>query len=362
MSEMLKELRKNSFKSSVGKFIITVFIILLSGFVVIDSTAYLKGGTKDLNSLTEEDLGNYFVSGTIYGIIDKFAAKDTTYNYILTKRNGDYVIIPYGEESYIAMYLPQKYADKEEVLIKETSDYLTKASNSIEGDFSVKGSLDHMTNEELEYYKKYTDIYDNDTQKLFLPYILRVDMIGSISYSYLAAIVAILIASIIWLIAIITNLIMGNDYKKPIRKYSNSKPEPALAIKELEQAYAEGIKINKKINIRFNDQIILIFQKKLCIIPKEQFIWAYIINAKGKNGIVSKIIFKTKEGQSYKIITNDNIVTEFIINKLKNFYPEVIFGYTADLDKLYKTDRASFIELAQNQHKEKIEENEGASL
>lgn len=356
MKIILKALRKSSFISSYKKFVIALVIVVYFGSNVLNSMDYLKGGTKDFNSLTEEDLGKCYVSGTINEVIDKVVVKNTTSNNIFAKNDGDYFIIPYGEESYIAMYLPKKYSYQKETLIKESADFMAKKLTKVESGIAVDGSIGFLKYDERKYFENHISNYDYASQKLFYPLILRVGMIGSTSYLWFAAYSAATIAGIIWMIIIILNFISGSNYKKTLRKYCNSKPDSNLARKELEQIFVEGKITNNDINIRFNDKLIILYYIKLCFIQKEQLIWVYSTNSKLKYFPGINITFKTKEGKSYLLFTN-NLAAKLVIDKLKAFYPEVLFGYTEELNLLYKNDRQSFISLAKS-HDNKKEEKE----
>jgi hypothetical protein len=293
-----KQIDVNKIKS--GNYVIGV----MSDYYHIEGDSFISTGSEDFTAIYEFD--------------------SETKEIIQTQ---DYVLVKY-EEYWIPIRLPDK-------------------TNSFS--ITYKGKLAAINDEVLNQIKERaanTNIKEFDPDKLLD--ITLDTMVEPGLFTY----ITLIISSILILIAI------SNIYKV-VRRYRDPYSSPIIQnlnvygdmldiIQSIENEVGSGVYTYGKV---VNTESWLILKRifTIDIVPLSNIIWIYIRNKWIKWGIIP--VFRTVE-LSIILRDNENITTTFasvinaedVLNKIQNFAPWVLTGYSKELRKMYKSDLGSLVE------------------
>lgn len=352
---MLQELKRKSLKSISIPMILCLLIAgTIFWFAAKDSFLVFMKGKTDLDSMMEETISERCVDASIYGIYDYYAYTTERQKNGTTTTTGKNYIIPYGEYAYIGMAVPRRHIEACDDLMEATWDVLDGKADTIpeEKELFLHGTIRPMDEKQLRYYKEYLewDTLSGETQALFLPYYLDVDVIGETHFAsfYLlcASIVVLIFAAVLFLTKALTG-----GYQKSITTYIKNSPAGAdAATAKLELFYNS---CQPFFRIRMNSEF-LMFQEgaKTILIPASDLLWAYQQTTTHRtNGIKTgtsySILLKTRKGKMYSTAVGNTLDScQEFLHILHQKMPHVILGYTKEWNKMYSKNRGQMIEIS----------------
>lgn len=341
----MKMLKKQSLKRSLpiailfysvgigfAIFFVHLFLASLKEPVPLDDIDY----TGDINGL--------YVTGTIYGIYDwyceEYDEEDTiAKEYIIDA--GDYYFI-----SLRAEYDDMNTAD---TLLEASTLYLNGEDDGTllsEAQYEISGVIKAMPADSKEFYYEYADWCELD-RDIFLPY--YIDVNASQSYDVFDVVMSIIIVLLFNGIATaFIVLALCGHYQKNVKKYIDSCPNQEFATAKIENFLSTVPLIH---DMRYNHEFIYGSNEATTIFGETQkLVWAYkhIIKHKYYFITISKsyaLILGFADGtQQMAIVKKEAFADEHLAN-LEKLCPKAIFGYSEDLNKMYKKDLPKFLSL-----------------
>jgi len=264
-----------------------------------------------------------------------------------------------GEQSYMAMEVPNDYFDEFDKLLKSSKEYMMGKSNAIEGSVTATGFISGIYGDELKSYQEYCAKHGFD-EKQFLPYIFEIpDLLMGKSggkffvipdlpmYVTVAMYLfsMIFIAAIVVMIVIIIKMLSGS-YLKMLTGYCKKTMDYAFTLHKIEQFYRstkpiENIWISEKYVMFLKGSEIIFFEAK-------DLLWAYMdvdhqYTYLIKTGTFHSICFCTRDGKRYRVrMTNEGAVQE-TLGVINIILPFVFIDYSKELDHLYRKNRTELI-------------------
>lgn len=356
---MIKELKKKSLKKNLPLIIILAIVAVFFVGVCFDGVLVLLGGKQDLDTMTADQIEpGMYVEATIYGIFDNYAYTEEKKDGSLAKVVSREYVIPVGEGEYMGLFAPKKYVSDCDALMEESWNYLDGVADEITGQIRVKGTVLEMDEESKAYYmtylKDYAD-YENlsaEEQAAFLPYYLKIDFIGKTAASgFIAFMIFAGILILLDLIMIIRALSGG--YQKMLIKYCKENG----AEEKVDYFYRNTVPVE---DMRISREFIMGMQQVSTLFFKaDDLLWAYMeVTTHRRNFItVGKsygVVLRTKDGHKYEHAVSNEQAAQNVLAEINRVLPHVIIGYSAELEKAYKKDRASLISLVES-HKAELE-------
>lgn len=347
----MKSLKMKSLKS-------LAFLIIL--FVVIGSFLFPRGLRSLLISFSKPqnldtidysgDIEGMYVEGTLFGIYDWYCEEKEGAKLV----SREY-LIDAGENYYMGMMVMKKYNEQANALMEASYDYLDGVDDGTAleaAQYTVRGTIEKMPEDSLELYKEYLD-WDNmaaDEQATFLPYYLAVERIGGLDSASMWAFTG--IGGVLYLISLwfIISIFTGR-YQKSVKAYIAQSNNQDATREKVESFFSNTQRVNGLLLGRdyFSGQS----GAKTIFIESSKLAWVYQMTTTHKRNFVTV-------GHSYSIkvgFTDGNIVefsmkneaaAQEMIEKISTTYPQVIAGYTDELNKLYQKDMTGFLNLRYN--------------
>lgn len=351
---MLEELRKKIRKKILFRILFGVIAIVIIAAIFLPSTIKLIKGPEMLDDIPLDSLENKYVAGDIYAVYDSF------YYYTESssgKQDIDivYYTIPIGETEFCTIAY-DNYCTKADTLYEDTYAYFNQEIDEITSTFSVKGTFKKMDKETYDYYIKFfidSGFSDEQIDSLALPYILKVDQIGSFDIAYIKlAYGGIAIALLFILINII--LIITDRGLSQIKKTLASDMS-ANAEYKMERDYERALAIE---NLKVGELYTYFIQNgKAYAINNNDIVWCYLKKVTNyvngiKTGVSKALMIYTNNKKNYCIgmSKEDNII--LALDHYSQNHPNIVLGYTDKLKKMFKKDFDSFRLLAQHQIEE----------
>lgn len=340
---MLQELKKQSFKRSLALIILLAIFSVMMILVIKDGVKAVLGGTHNLDEMTADQIKpGMLVEGTVYGIYDYYAYTEETENGKTKVVSTEY-LIPVGEQEYMGLYTTAKYHDACEALMYSSWDYLNDKTDTIEGQFTVKGTVLPLEGDSLKFYKEYVG-YDDMTpeqQADFLLYYINIDSLGTNSYPafylFLAAAAGLITATFYWLI----KALRGGYQKNLIQYCKEHNCEDQVEAFYRSTVPVEGLRVSSRY---------LMGQQgaKTFLIPAEELLWSYMHVTTHKQYFITVgktycVMLRTKDGKSYSQNVKNEEKAREVLAVIRQRMPHAAQGYDKEWETLYQKNRAEFI-------------------
>lgn len=364
---MLESLKKQSLKQ------ITKLIGLMIGVMIIilivfgsDFIKIIKGPVE-LSSLSPDEILNKYVEFDVEMILDGFVE---TYNENEDGKQTStdmHYIIPLNPEMFIALHVGSGEFDTAEELLNDTYNYyFANTSSEPPTTWRVKGAINKLEGEYLEYYNTYLldtfGLTQEEIDTYTMPYVLEVDYIGKYNsgFTYGA-----LILFIILLLCTIINLIKGLSGMSlnPIKKYIKEH-EDSINVEKLESDYINGksidsVKVGQIWTFFFNGG-------KAQVIKNEDLIWIYRQERTHrfygfKIYQMKSLIMYTKNKKKFTATLKDSSDIDYVIETISQDHPHIVTGYSDELEKCFKKDFETFVKLPYTSEKNTESTEESAT-
>lgn len=354
----MKTLKLKSFKS------VLFFVILFWAIAIIFGIAAAPGlsnATKEPIAWNEVDFSGdiegLYISGTVYGIYDCYCEET---------ENGTVVAREYLTDADGYYYIALRAEDEDMLaandLMDATYSYFTGADDGtllMEHQYEITGVIKKIPSDSLEFFYEYLewDTMDEETRAYFLPYYIDINKVGNYDMSG-TVIMSIATVVMFGIGLVFLVLVFTGGYQKSVKKYIKNSANPELAREKVEN-FVETVPEVK--GLRYNHEFICGYNKYITVFgetPKLVWIYKQIINHKRYFITVSKtysIVLGFADGTKQVVGLKNEAIVEEHIQQLQTLCPKAVFGYSADLDKMFRKDLNQFLNLRYNASEQPVQ-------
>ena len=339
---MFEKLKRQSLKKSL---IFTV-ILVAAAVALLVSTGFgvfkAIGGPKDLYSLSRDQVDGAYVEGEIYGLYGSYA--ETTKNSRTVSR--EYIIGVTDEVGYMGLVLRSEDLSAAEDLLQESWDYLDGLTDGTSTVIHVRGTILPMDEESLEFYHETVgwDEMSAEQQAMFLPYYLKADFLGKSHADATWGFTVLAAAALAWAVYRTVRAATGG-YQSELRKLCAAAPEGAeVAAERMEQFYENTEPVGL---IRIGeDWVVWQDGAKTRGLATRDIVWAYCRHTTRrrngfKTGEFDDLMLWTRDKKNRAVRMASGEQTAQAMQVLNEANPDVLLGYSKEIEKLYRKDPES---------------------
>ncbi len=354
---MLETLRKKARKShiirAVISLIVAIVILVWTKFAVFNVIT----GAQDLD--VEKDPSTYewkYVSVEADAVLSDYAEHTTTttrkYGGSSTSTDGySYIVftsVPDYENDtsiwyFYSIYMRKSEQSKMNTLMNSTWDYLEDETGTVAppDTFKIKGTWTPMEPDMESYFREglaNMGVQEGATDKFYF-YNLETDKLGGQYYVFFWVLQ--IVALVLVLFGVYNIIcIFGNQYASAIHKYLRD--NSTISIADIDADFETAHPIGKEtwVGRRWT---IFIRGTKASIITNRNLIWGYYFRRTGRNS-VSEMRLYTTDGKMTGVSLSEEQTKE-ALGYYANEQPQMILGYSDDLEKTWKKNFPAFMDL-----------------
>ena len=348
----MKKLKMRSLKSVILFVIIFCIVAGVGGSSVLPAVKNLFVKPISWDDVDfDGDIEGLYITGTVYGIYDWYC-EETLDN----RTTGKEYLIDADDKYYMGLHATYSDMDDANALMEASQDYLNgydDGSDLEDAQYEITGVITKMPDDSLQFYHEYLEwsSMDADERELFLPYYINVDKIGG-SYDKVDTIIVSLIALAFFLIGLFMLIrVFTGHYQKSIKKYIAGSSSPDMARERVENFLENTPIVN---NLRYNRDFICGQQGGTTIFGETpKLIWVYLQSTVHKRNFITvgttySLTVAFADGRRQSIEMKNDQVTREHMQKLSEICPQTIFGYSDELDKMFRKDLNGFLNLKYN--------------
>lgn len=355
--KMLETLRKKARKSHVIRAVISLVVVI--GILVWTKFAVFNVITGAIDLDVEKDPATYewkYVEVEADCILEEYVEHTTTttrkYGGSSTSTDGysyiAFTSIPDYENDTEIWYFYSIYTRKSEQnkmynLMNQAWDYFSDETGTVAPPDSAKfkGTWTPMDPEMERYYRETLAEYgfeEGATDKFYF-YNLETDKLGGVYYVFFWVLQIVALALALFAIYNIIG-IFGTQYASQIHKYLRE--NSAVSLSDIDADFETAHPIGKEtwVGRRWT---IYIRGTKASIVTNRNLIWAYYFRRTGRNS-VSEMRLYTTDGKVTGVSLSEEQTKE-ALGYYANEQPQMILGYSDDLEKTWKKNFPAFMDL-----------------
>ena len=348
----MKTLKSKSLKSIIPLFLLFLVIGIVMEAVSFPSVMTSMEDPVNLEDVDfDGDIEGLYVTGTIYGIYDCYCEETENGNPI-----GREYIIDANDYYFMGLCVDKKDFDDAEALMEASWDYLDGYIEYEELEkyqYEVTGTIVKIPSDSMRYYKEYIDWFDYtpEEEEMFLPYYLEVGKIGG--YTAGGAIALVVIGLIFILLAVLfLVLALTGSYQKSIKKYIAASSSPDMAAEKVERFLQNTTETN---GLRYNTEFICGQNGATTVFGEvSKLAWVYLHTVTHKRYFITvgksySLMLCFTDGTRYEVTMKNEATAQQHMSRLSEMFPYVVFGYSAELDRMFSKDLPGFLNLRYNQ-------------
>lgn len=357
---MLETLRQKSRKSHIIRAVISIVIvaaILIWTKFTVFSVVF---GPKEIDITADPASyeGKYVTIDAEFFLTDYVEHTTTTtkkYGGSTTSVDGNSYIAfqsVYDYETntstwyFYSVYMKKVDQDKMYDLIDDTWDYWSDETGTVAPPETLKvtGTWSPMSSQMQRYYEETLDEmgFEETEYDLFYFYTLETDNIGGQSVAFFWLLTAIALLAFLYFILNVSG-IFGGAYAKNINKYLQKDTSASMAAIEADFSQAHVISKNRWIGKTWT---IYMNGTKAEIVVNKDLVWGYYFRRTGRHSVSEMRLF-TKDKKMICISMTEN-ETQEALQYYASEQPQMIVGYTKELEKTYQKNFSEFLELKYN--------------
>jgi len=340
---------------------VLLYVILFWGMAVVFGVAAFPGlvnSTKAPISWDDVDFSGdiegLYITGTVYGIYDWYCEETEDDEVIsreyLTDADGSY---------YIALRAEGEDMIAANTLMDATYTYFMGEDDGTlltENQYEITGVIKKMPSDSLELFYEYIgwDSMDEESRAYFLPYYIDINKIGN--YDASGTMIMSIAAGVMFLIGVALLIFtFAGVFQKPVKKYIKNSSNPELATEKVNNFVQTVPEVN---GLRYNHEFVCGNNKYLITFGETSKIaWIYkqVVNHKRYFITVSKtytIVFGFVDGTKQVAVVKNEESADSHIEQLQQLCPYSVFGYTDELDKMFRKDLNQFLNISYNSPKD----------
>lgn len=354
---MLNQLKRKALQNrlilAVVLFVVAVIVLWISDFAIFTFLA----GPKQMDDMPLDELVGSYVETDVWGMYDYYAYTEQTKNGVSVGITEKEYIVPVGEMEYMGVAVPKQRIDDAEDLLERTIAYLDDETGEVEvGEtMHVRGYVSEMDAQTRGFYYEtvgYDDM-DAQTQAMFLPIVLRDGTVaGDTTEVEMWLFTAIALVIIGLGVYGVINAAIGG-YQSSIRKACAAGADPETTMEHIERFYEDTQPIG---NVRADENWVMLQSGVNTELLRAQDIaWIHMSTVQHRvyfipTGKSHALAVWTRDGKKHEVAMPKQEDMQNAHEHLFNCLPEAVFGYSEALAQQFNRDRASFPEIAKQQH------------
>ncbi|MBQ8278810.1 MAG: hypothetical protein IJZ23_03120 [Roseburia sp.] len=347
----MNTLKMKCFKS------VLLYVILFWGMAIFFGIAAYPGLMNASNGpvLWDEvdfsgDIEGLYVTGTVYGIYDCYCEETEDGTVVareyLTDADGYY---------YIALRAEGEDMVAADALTDATYSYFMGEDDGallVEKQYEITGVIKEIPADSLEIFYEYLDWdnMDEESKATFLPYYIDINKVGNYDMSGTVIMaVATVIMFVIGLVFLV--LVFTGGFLKQVKNYIKNSSNPELAREKVDNFVQNTPEVN---GLRYNHEFICGNNKYLTVFGEtSKVVWVYkqVVNHKRYFITVGKtyaLALGFADGTRHIAVVKNEASADEHIQQLQQLCPNAVFGYSPELDKMFKKDFNQFLTLRYN--------------
>ncbi len=320
------------------------FIFLLTG--VSESSAVADGPIPLEEVDFSGDIDGLYVTGTIYYIYDCYC--EETEDDVVVRRE---YVIDANDYYYMALRADDSDMKAADALCDASYAYYTGEDDGtrlLAAQYEVTGVIEKIPPATIDFYYEYLewDTLDEETKAMFLPYYLRVTDYESEAGTGIGVAVIFFIAGGIFLV-----MALSGFYQKNVKKYIKQSASPERTLERIENFMANTPKVN---GLRCNHEFICGNTMGITIFGEtEKVAWVYLHTVTHRVFFIPvfknyNIVFGFTDGTRQSAEMKNKKTATANLEMLQQLCPKAVFGFTPELDKMFRKNREEFLNLKYN--------------
>ncbi len=349
----MKSLRKKSIKSIIPLFILFLIIGVVMEAVSLPSMLTSLEKPMDWEDVDfTGDIEGLYITGTVYCVYDCYCEETENGTPI-----GREYIIDADDYYYMGMCVDKKDFDEAEALMNAYWDYIdgyADVDEVFEHQYEVTGTITKIPSDSMKFYKEYINWYDytEEEKEMFLPYYLEVGKVGG--YTPGGAIALVVIGAIFILLAVLfLARALTGSYQKSIKKYIAASSSPDMAAEKVARFIQNTPETN---NLRYNTEFICGQEGATTAFGEtSKLVWVYLHTVTHKRYFITvgksyTLMLGFKDGTRQSVTMKNEAAGKNHMLRLSELFPYVIYGYSAELERMFMKDMNAFLNLRYNQN------------
>ncbi len=357
---MLETLKKSARKSNTMRVIFSiigiVILLAVTKFAILD---VVTGPAKmDFTADPATYEGKYVTVDADFILYDYIEHTTTTtrkYGGSTTSTNGySYVafqsVDDYEKGSSIwyfySIYMSYQKQDEMTAKIEEAFAHLNDETGKTAPPepVTVTGVWNKMDAQTERYFRSaMLDLGVQETEyDLFYFYELDTKNIGGVNSTLFWVLMA--VAAFLLLFAILSGIgLFSNAYMKNIQQYLQK--DSSVSLSAIEEDFKQAHPIDKTIWLGKKWTVYMVGNKAQIIVNKD-LVWGYYFQRTGRNSVSEMRLF-TKDKKQLHIGLSEKRTQEALKYYVEE-QPQMVVGYSSDLEKMYNKDFSAFLNLKYN--------------
>ncbi len=357
---MLETLRKKSRKSNIIRVILSVIAVVallaISKFAIFD---VITGPTKlDITANPDAYEGTYVTIDAEYFLYDYVEHTTTTtrkYGGKTTSTNGYSYVAFQSVDNYEAdtstWYFYSIYLDKSKqssmnLKMDQAFEYWSDETGTVAppDPITVTGTWTKMDSQMEQYFRSAMtelEVTEGEYDKFYF-YELDTKNIGGLNAPLFWAVNAGAVALLLFAILSLLGL-FSNAYIKNIHQYLQKDNTTSMAAIEADFNQARVIAKNVWVGQKWT---IYMDGAKAKILANKDLIWGYYYSRTGRNSVSEMRLYTTAK-KLYHISLSEKDTQE-ILKIYAAEQPQMVVGYTSELEKMYNKNYNGFLDIKYN--------------
>lgn len=355
--DMLETLRKKARKSHVIRAVISlvaaIAILIWTKFAVFDVIT----GASDLDVERNPALYEWkYVSVEADAVLSDYVEHTTTttrkyggsststdgYSYIVLESVPDYANNT-STWYFYSVYMRKSEQSRMNLLMNKAWDYLEDETGTVAppDTFKVKGTWTPMEADMERYFRESLadmGLEEGEYDKFYF-YNLETDKLGGQYYVFFWVLQVVALALILYAVYNVIG-IFGTGYAAAIHKYLRDNSTVSLADIDADFETAHPIGKETWVGRRWT---VFIRGTKASIVTNRNLIWGYYFRRTGRNS-VSEMRLYTTDGKITHVSLSEEQTKE-ALGYYANEQPQMILGYSDDLEKTWQKNFPAFMDL-----------------
>lgn len=319
---------------------IPTFIGKMKGAIELDSLREGMDFDEYLDLEEYDQLEGKYVSLDVQWVLDTYYTKKQSSSSSYPTNYG-YLI--YDEESGYMMGIYVTRDESKEVwddLMDDTYDYLTSATDDEPKPVTIKGTFRKMTGTELSKFKDTAkewgdEFFNYDYRGITLMYTIDTSSVNGQSSNFVGILEGLAGIFLLWL----AGCVIGILTRQPIRKIVKFINKNGINETELDADFASA-KLFKNVYVGRKYTYIRT-SSNWSMFKNTDLVWAYYYRRTGRYSVSRINAYHYDKSASF--INLSRSTAEEILQYYAKILPQIIVGYSADLEKMYNKDYPSFL-------------------
>lgn len=350
----MKKLKRKSLQSVLVIVVIFWILAIEMGRAVLPSLfTFLQKPTPWDEVDFSGDIEGLYITGTLYGIYDWYC--EETEDGKTTSRE---YLIPADGYYYMGLYAEGVSMDKADALMEASYAYLSGNDDGTllqQAQYEVTGTITAIPSQSLDFYHEFLgwSTLDEDTRDMFLPYYIAVNNAGALNPPT-SITFSILTATFFLLGCLFLFLVFAGHYQKSIKKYIANSPNRDMAREKVEYFLENTPEVD---GLRYNLDFICGNEKGTTAFGEtSKLVWAYLHTTTHQRYFITinttySLVLCFADGCKQSAAVKNEAIGHEHLQKLSELCPQAVFGYSAELDKMFCNDFSGFLNLKYNKER-----------